>query len=101
MSSVKWIVTKFVKEHTHSLTPGRGSQDSIYDQYQNEHDKIKELTQQLAMERTRACTYKRHLELIFEHVDEHNELLSVMHLNGSDEINFEVLRRRSFHVHIS
>lgn len=34
MSSGNWIVTKFVKEHTHPLTLGRGCQDSIYDQYQ-------------------------------------------------------------------
>lgn len=43
---------------------------------QNEHDKIRELSQQLAIEKKRAATYKRHLEMIFEHIDEHNESLS-------------------------
>lgn len=43
---------------------------------QNEHDKIRELTQQLALERKRATTYKRQLELLFQQIDEHNESLS-------------------------
>lgn len=33
VSSGKWVVTKFVKEHTHPLTPGKGRKDLIYDQY--------------------------------------------------------------------
>ncbi|XP_021290481.1 protein FAR1-RELATED SEQUENCE 5-like isoform X2 [Herrania umbratica] len=76
VSSGKWVVTKFVKEHTHPLTPGKGRRDCIYDQYPNEHNKIRELTQQLANEKKRAATYKRHLELIFEQIEEHNESLS-------------------------
>ncbi|CAI0474545.1 unnamed protein product [Linum tenue] len=76
VNSGKWMVTKFVKEHTHPLTPGRGRRDCIYDQYPNEHDKIQELSQQLAVEKKRAATYKRHLELIFEQIEEHNECLS-------------------------
>ncbi|KAF7805348.1 Protein FAR1-RELATED SEQUENCE 5 [Senna tora] len=76
VSSGKWVVTKFVKEHTHPLTPGKGRRDCIYEQYPNEHDKIRELSQQLALEKKRAATYKRHLELIFEHIEEHNESLS-------------------------
>lgn len=43
---------------------------------QNEHDKIRELSQQLAIEKKRAATYKRHLEMIFEQIEEHNESLS-------------------------
>ncbi|KAK8972411.1 hypothetical protein V6N11_018600 [Hibiscus sabdariffa] len=76
VSSGKWVVTKFVKEHTHPLAPGKGRRDCIYDQYPNEHNKIRELTQQLAIEKKRAATYKRHLELIFEQIEEHNESLS-------------------------
>ncbi|XAR71167.1 hypothetical protein NMG60_11028303 [Bertholletia excelsa] len=76
MSSGKWVVTKFVKEHTHPLTPGKGRRDLIFDQYPNEHDKIRELSQQLAIEKKRAATYKRHLEMIFEHIEEHNHSLS-------------------------
>jgi len=30
----------------------------------------------LAIEKKRSATYKRHLELIFEHIEEHNESLS-------------------------
>lgn len=43
---------------------------------QNEHDKIRELTQQLAIEKKKAATYKRQLEMIFEHIEEHNQFLS-------------------------
>ncbi|XP_038712344.1 protein FAR1-RELATED SEQUENCE 6-like isoform X2 [Tripterygium wilfordii] len=76
VSSGKWVVTKFVMEHTHPLTPGKGRRDCIYSQYPNEHDKIRELTQQLALEKKRAASYKRHLEMIFEQIEEHNESLS-------------------------
>ncbi|KAL1567148.1 protein FAR1-RELATED SEQUENCE 5-like [Salvia divinorum] len=75
LSSGKWTVTKFVKEHTHPLTPGKGGRDLIYDQYPNEHDKIRELSQQLAIEKKKVATYKRHLEMIFEHIEEHNQSL--------------------------
>ena len=43
---------------------------------QNEHDKIQELTQQLAAEKKRAATYKRHLEMLFEQIEQHNESLT-------------------------
>ncbi|KAL8246253.1 hypothetical protein R6Q59_007469 [Mikania micrantha] len=76
VSSGRWEITKFVKEHTHPLTPGKGRRDLIYDQYPNEHDKIRELSQQLAVERRRTATYKRHLEMIIEHIEEHNNSLS-------------------------
>lgn len=85
VSSGKWVVTKFVKEHSHQLTPGKGRRDCIYDQYPNEHDKIRELSQQLAIEKKRAATYKRHLEMIFDHIEEHNESLSkkIQYIVGS------------------
>ncbi|GFQ07800.1 protein far1-related sequence 5 [Phtheirospermum japonicum] len=76
VGSGKWVVTKFVKEHTHPLTPGKGRKDLIYDQYPNEHDKIRELSQQLAIEKKKVATYKRHLEMIFEHIEEHNQSLA-------------------------
>ncbi|KAH9627277.1 hypothetical protein KSS87_006235 [Heliosperma pusillum] len=76
VTSGKWVVTKFVKEHTHPLTPGKGRKDLIFDQYPNEHDKIRDLSQQLAIEKKRCATYKRHLEMVFEHIDEHNQSLS-------------------------
>lgn len=76
MTSGKWVITKCVKEHTHPLTPGKGRKDLIFEQYPNEHDKIRELSQQLAIEKKRAATYKRHLEMLFEHIEEHNQGLS-------------------------
>ncbi|XP_058201910.1 protein FAR1-RELATED SEQUENCE 5-like [Rhododendron vialii] len=75
-SSGKWVVTKLVKEHTHPLSPGKGRRDLIYEQYPNEHDKVRELSQQLAIERKRTATYKRHLEMIFEHIEDHNQSLA-------------------------
>lgn len=44
--------------------------------FQNEHDKVRELSQQLAIERKRTATYKRHLEMIFEHIEDHNQSLT-------------------------
>ncbi|KAK9665065.1 hypothetical protein RND81_14G088100 [Saponaria officinalis] len=32
-NSGKWVVTKFVKEHTHPLTPGKGRKDRVFDQH--------------------------------------------------------------------
>ncbi|KAL0724651.1 hypothetical protein Bca4012_039250 [Brassica carinata] len=75
-SSGKWVITKFVKEHNHPLMPGRVRRGCIYDQYPNEHDKIQELMQQLAAEKKRAANYKRHLEMLFEHIEQHNEGLT-------------------------
>ncbi|KAI3697184.1 hypothetical protein L6452_30014 [Arctium lappa] len=43
---------------------------------QKEHDKIRELSQQLAIEKRRSATYKRHLEMGFKHIEEHNQSLS-------------------------
>ncbi|KAI4338844.1 hypothetical protein MLD38_023852 [Melastoma candidum] len=76
VSTDKWVVSKFVKEHTHPLTPGKGRRDCIYDQYPDAHDKIRELSQQLAIEKKRASAYKRHLDLLFEHIESYNESLA-------------------------
>ncbi|CAA7016681.1 unnamed protein product [Microthlaspi erraticum] len=75
-NSGKWVITKFLKEHNHPLMPGRVRRGCIYDQYPNEHDKIQELMQQLAAEKKRAATYKRHLEMLFEQIEQHNESLT-------------------------
>lgn len=53
---------------------------------QNEHDKIRELSQQLSIERKRAATYKRHLEMVFEHIEEHNQSLSKKIQNIVDNV---------------
>ncbi|KAK7272010.1 hypothetical protein RJT34_28339 [Clitoria ternatea] len=68
LSSGKWVVTQLIKEHTHPLTPVKGRRDCTYEQYPNQHDKIRELSQQLAVEKKRSATYKRHLDLLFEHI---------------------------------
>ncbi|KAM7260496.1 hypothetical protein ACFE04_016237 [Oxalis oulophora] len=48
----------------------------LADEPYNEHDKIRELSQQLAIEKKRAASYKRHLELLFEEIEKHNESLA-------------------------
>ncbi|CAM8987938.1 unnamed protein product [Rhodiola kirilowii] len=85
VNSGKWVVTKFLSEHAHVLTPGKCQRDLIYDQFPNEHDKIRELSQQLAIEKKRAASYKRHLEIIYQHIEEHNEGLArkVQHIVDS------------------
>ncbi|XP_022735183.1 protein FAR1-RELATED SEQUENCE 5-like isoform X4 [Durio zibethinus] len=37
VSSGIWVISKFVKEHTHPLAPGKGRRDCIYDQYPLTH----------------------------------------------------------------
>ncbi|XP_010268176.1 PREDICTED: protein FAR1-RELATED SEQUENCE 5-like isoform X2 [Nelumbo nucifera] len=77
LSSGKWVISKVEKEHSHPLmTPGKGRKGSIYDQYPNEHERIRDLSQQLLLERRRSAAYKRHLELIFKHIEEHTQNLS-------------------------
>ncbi|KEH30333.1 protein FAR1-RELATED SEQUENCE 7 isoform X4 [Medicago truncatula] len=75
INSGKWVITKFVKEHTHPLNPGSSRRD-MFEIYPNEHDKIRELSQQLAIEKKRSVTYKRQLEVIFDYIEEHNVGLS-------------------------
>jgi hypothetical protein len=76
LNSGLWSITKFVKEHTHPLTPGRGRRDFVYEQYPSGHDRVRELSQQLALEKNRSETYKRNLELLYEYIEEHNETVS-------------------------
>lgn len=44
--------------------------------FQSGHDRVRELTQQLAIEKKRAETYKRNLDLLYEYIEEHNEAVS-------------------------
>ncbi|KAK2973649.1 hypothetical protein RJ640_017021 [Escallonia rubra] len=60
----------------HGFVPSRALSGYAVSLGHNEHDKIRELSQQLAIEKKRAATYKRHLELVFEHIEEHNQSLS-------------------------
>ncbi|GFY92806.1 hypothetical protein Acr_08g0012020 [Actinidia rufa] len=65
---------------------GVGDRKWEVDEGRNEHDKIRELSQQLTIERKRAAMYKRHLEMIFEHIEEHNESLSKKIQNIVDSV---------------
>ncbi|KAK9292140.1 hypothetical protein L1049_020739 [Liquidambar formosana] len=76
LDSGKWAITKFVKEHTHALTPGKGRKGSIYNQFPNEHMRIQELTQQLLVERKRSASFRRIIDLLFNHIEEHTQNLS-------------------------
>lgn len=44
--------------------------------FQSEHERVQELSQQLAIEKKRSAAYKRHLELLFEYIEGHNETVS-------------------------
>jgi hypothetical protein len=44
--------------------------------FQSGHDRVQELSQQLALEKNRSETYKRNLELLYEYIEEHNETVS-------------------------
>ncbi|KAL3839885.1 hypothetical protein ACJIZ3_024476 [Penstemon smallii] len=94
----EWKVTRFVKEHNHDMAPQyvkplvkSGQAILAANVYGNggalepmgEHDKIRELSLQLAITKNRAeasereaATYKRQLDMILEHIEEHNESLS-------------------------
>ncbi|KAL1559826.1 hypothetical protein AAHA92_10124 [Salvia divinorum] len=96
--SGQWKVTRFVKEHNHEMSPpyakplvksgqailaanvygSGGALESL-----SEHDKIRELSLQLAIAKNRAetseklaATYKRQLHMIVGHIEDHNQSLS-------------------------
>lgn len=78
--SGKWVVTKFVKEHNHPLTlnliPEKPRRENLFEQYPNEHAKIRELTLQLAEEKKRSANYKKQLDLLFKQFEELDDILS-------------------------
>ncbi|KAL7137668.1 hypothetical protein ABFS83_10G108800 [Erythranthe nasuta] len=96
--SGQWKVSRFVKEHNHEMAPpyakplvksgqailaanvygSGGALESL-----SEHEKIRELSLQLAIAKNRAeisekqaATYKRQLHMIVGHIEEHNQSLS-------------------------
>ncbi|EOA29636.1 hypothetical protein CARUB_v10014621mg [Capsella rubella] len=72
--SGKWVVTKFVKEHNHPLSPnvGRSSQLS-----QTPKDaKIRELSAELSRERKRCAALQQQLDMVLEEMEEHSNHLS-------------------------
>ncbi|CAB4285596.1 unnamed protein product [Prunus armeniaca] len=76
LSIGKWVVAKFVKEHTHTLSPGKGKKGSNDQSTTDEQMKIKELTQQLLVERKRSASYRKIIDLLFNHIEEHTQNLS-------------------------
>ncbi|RVW35821.1 Protein FAR1-related sequence 5 [Vitis vinifera] len=55
----------------HQLSPSRS-----LEVYQDEHEKIRELTQSLAFEKRRAAAYKRYLTMVIGYIEEYNERMS-------------------------
>ncbi|XP_065617349.1 protein FAR1-RELATED SEQUENCE 5 isoform X3 [Quercus suber] len=76
LSTGKWVVTKFVKEHTHALTAVNSQNCSIINQIPNENMKIQELTQQLLLERERSASLRKTIDLLFNHIEVHTQDLS-------------------------
>ncbi|XP_015875767.1 protein FAR1-RELATED SEQUENCE 5 isoform X1 [Ziziphus jujuba] len=76
LSTGKWIVTKFIKEHTHSLAARYSQNVLISHQVPNETMKIQELTQQLLLERKRSASFRKVIDLLFNHIEEHTQDLS-------------------------
>ncbi|KAK9195111.1 hypothetical protein WN943_003229 [Citrus x changshan-huyou] len=76
MSFGKWVVTKFVKEHTHALSTTQGQTTVLYRQIVSEDWRVEELTQQLIIERKRSASLRRCLDLLFNHIEEHIQDLS-------------------------
>ncbi|CAA2969376.1 far1-related sequence 5 [Olea europaea subsp. europaea] len=80
---VKWVVTKFVKDHNHTLmspnkVPLRGGKNLI--SQDDKDQKIRELTLELYNERQRCkrrCTaYQEQIQTLLKHIEEHTDHLS-------------------------
>ncbi|XP_043708056.1 protein FAR1-RELATED SEQUENCE 5-like [Telopea speciosissima] len=76
LSSGKWVISRFVKEHSHPLIILGGRKTSICGPFPSDNEKIRELSQQLLLEKRRSAAFKKYLELLFKHIDEHTESLS-------------------------
>jgi len=76
LSTGKWVVTKFMKEHTHALTAGNTQNGLTSNQIPNENMRIQELTQQLLLERKRSASLRKIVDLLFNHIEEHTQDLS-------------------------
>ncbi|KAL2486183.1 Far-red impaired responsive (FAR1) family protein [Abeliophyllum distichum] len=81
---VKWVVTKFVKDHNHHLMspnkiPLRGSGKNLISQDEKDK-KIRELTLELYNERQRCkrrcAAYQEQIQTLLKHIEEHTDHLS-------------------------
>lgn len=80
----KWVVTKYVKDHNHSLmspskVPWRGSGKNMISEDEKDQ-RIRELTLELYNERQRCkrrcAAYQEQLQMVLNFVDEHSDHLS-------------------------
>ncbi|XP_043714126.1 protein FAR1-RELATED SEQUENCE 5-like [Telopea speciosissima] len=76
LNSGKWFISKFVREHSHPLIILGYRKTSICGPFPSDDERIRELSQQLFLEKRRSTTYKKYLELLFNHIEEHTESLS-------------------------
>ncbi|XP_031249380.1 protein FAR-RED ELONGATED HYPOCOTYL 3-like isoform X1 [Pistacia vera] len=74
--SGNWVVTKFVKEHTHLLAGGQAQKTLLCNQIAVEDMRIHKLTQELLVEKKRSTSLKRCIDLLFNHIEEHTQGLS-------------------------
>ncbi|KAJ0080150.1 hypothetical protein Patl1_23967 [Pistacia atlantica] len=74
--SGNWVVTKFVKEHTHLLAGGQAQKTVLCNQIAVEDMRIHKLTQELLVEKKRSTSLKRCIDLLFNHIEEHTQGLS-------------------------
>lgn len=81
---LKWVVTKYVKDHNHSLmspskVPWRGSGKNMISEDEKDQ-RIRELTLELYNERQRCkrrcAAYQEQLQMVLKFVDEHSDHLS-------------------------
>ncbi|KAM7486899.1 hypothetical protein LguiA_002908 [Lonicera macranthoides] len=91
----RWVVRKFVRDHTHSLVISLPKRRSTFD----EKDKrIQELTAELRVKKRLSAAYREQLLTIMKDVEGHNEHLSlklqVVHKNLKD---LEAKRQESLH----
>ncbi|KAL5562226.1 hypothetical protein UlMin_031973 [Ulmus minor] len=80
----KWVVTKFIKEHNHTLmspskVPWRGSEKDLISEDDKDR-RIRELTLELNSERQRCkrrcAVYKEKLRLVLKDIEQHTDHLS-------------------------
>ncbi|KDP45233.1 hypothetical protein JCGZ_15098 [Jatropha curcas] len=80
----KWVVTKFVKEHNHTLmspskVPWRGSAKNLVSEYEKDR-RIRELTIELNSEKQRCkrqcAAYQEQLHMVLAFIEEHTNHLS-------------------------
>ncbi|XP_050382826.1 protein FAR1-RELATED SEQUENCE 12-like [Argentina anserina] len=72
----KWVVSKFIKEHNHTLIPSKRQKGLVEDQIPDDKTKIEELSRELFLERERSASLRKVIDLLFEHIEEHTQDLS-------------------------